>query len=250
MIFRQLFEPSSATYTYLLGCEETRLAVLIDPVYDVVERDLALVSELGLQLFCTLDTHIHADHLTGAKKARATIGSRIAAPNVDGLDCVDIGVEEGRPLKIGKLVIEPLFTPGHTDGHHAYLVDDHGTTRVFTGDCLLIDGCGRTDFQNGDVHRQFQSIRHKLFMLPDDTLVYPGHDYSGRFVSSIAQEKARNPRIGMGRSEADFVEIMANLDLPYPKRIDLAVPGNRLCGECPPEIPEALRRLCEPHDQG
>jgi sulfur dioxygenase len=213
-------------------------------------RDLALIGELRLELDCTLDTHIHADHLTGAKKAKALCGSRIAAPSSDGLECVDVGVEEGRPIEVGRLVIQPLFTPGHTDGHHAYLVDAHGTTRVFTGDCLLIDGCGRTDFQNGDVHRQFHSIRSKLFALPDDTLVYPGHDYSGRFVSSIAQEKARNPRIGLDKTEDDFVRIMANLDLPYPARIDLAVPGNRLCGDCPAELPEEMRRLCEAHDQG
>lgn len=250
MIFCQLFEPTSSTYTYLLGCEVSRRVVLIDPVFETVERDLALISGLGLELAYTLDTHVHADHLTGANKAKALVGSRIAAPNMDGLECVDVGVEEGQPLRVGSLIFQPLFTPGHTDTHHAYLIEEHGISRVFTGDCLLIDGCGRTDFQNGDVHQLFRSIRQKLFMLPDDTLVYPGHDYAGRFVSSIAQEKARNPRIGLDNTEQAFVDIMANLDLPYPKRIGLAVPGNRLCGDCPEDLPQELQRLCEPHDQG
>jgi glyoxylase-like metal-dependent hydrolase (beta-lactamase superfamily II) len=250
MVFRQLFEPTSSTYTYLLACGHTGQAALIDPVYDTIERDLALVQELGLTLAYTLETHIHADHLTGARRAKLLVGSRIAAPKMDGLSCVDEGVEEGRAFQVGDLQLQPLFTPGHTDTHHAYVLEQQGTTRVFTGDCLLIDGCGRTDFQNGDVRRQFQSIREKLFRLPDETLVCPAHDYEGRFVSSIAQEKTRNPRIGLDKEEDEFIDIMNNLKLPYPKRIGLAVPGNRLCGECPPEIPAALQRLCEPHDQG
>jgi glyoxylase-like metal-dependent hydrolase (beta-lactamase superfamily II) len=253
MIFRQLFEPTSSTYTYLLGCERTGAAVLVDPVYETVERDLALVQQLGLQLAYTLETHIHADHLTGAKRAKALANSQIAGPKMDGLSCIDAGVEEGRAFQVGDIAFQPLFTPGHTDTHHAYLLEQHGAARVFTGDCLLIDGCGRTDFQNGDTRRQFQSIREKLFSLPDDTLVYPCHDYQGRFVSSIAQEKTRNPRIGLDKDEAEFIQIMDSLNLPYPKRIDLAVPVNRLCGECPPDLPEELQRQCpavEPHDQG
>jgi sulfur dioxygenase len=250
MIFRQLFEPTSSTYTYLLACEGTGLAVLIDPVYDTIERDLALIRTLRLTLAYTLDTHIHADHLTGARKARSLAGSRIAAPKMDGLSCVDEGVEEGWAFVVGHLRFQPLFTPGHTDTHHAYALEQDGTGRLFSGDCLLIDGSGRTDFQNGDVRRQFRSIREKLFTLPDDTLVYPCHDYQGRFVSTIAQEKTRNPRVGLKKSEADFVDIMRSLNLPYPKRIDLAVPGNKLCGECPPDLPERMRGLCEAHDQG
>lgn len=250
MIFRQLIEPTSSTYTYLIGCERTREAVLVDPVYDTVERDLSLIKELELELAYTLDTHIHADHLTGASRAKSMVGSKIAAPRMDGLSCIDIGVEEGHAFQVGEVVFNPLFTPGHTDTHHAYVLERGGLTHVFTGDCLLIDGCGRTDFQNGDVHRQFQSIRDKLFCLPDDTLVHPAHDYKGRFISTIAQEKARNPRVGLDKSEVEFVGIMEDLDLPYPKRMDYAVPGNKLCGECPPDLPEKMRRLCETHVQG
>ncbi len=169
---------------------------------------------------------------------------------MDGLECVDIPVTEGQPLRVGNLTLWPMFTPGHTDTHHCFVLEESRVTRVFTGDCLLIDGCGRTDFQNGDVRAQFRSIREKLFGLPDETLVYPTHDYQGRFVSSIAQEKQRNPRVGLDKSEEDFIEIMSNLDLPYPKRIDLAVPGNRLCGLCPEDLPKKLRKLCDAHDQG
>ncbi len=146
MIFRQLFEPVSSTYTYLLGCEETRQALLIDPVLPAWQRDLEELDRLGLKLVYTLDSHIHADHLLAARKLKRETGSRIGHPAFDRLECADLGLEEGRPLELGSIRVEPLFTPGHTDGHHAYLVDG----RVFTGDALLIDGCGRTDFQNGD----------------------------------------------------------------------------------------------------
>lgn len=240
MIFRQLFEPLSSTYTYLLGCEHTRQAVLVDPVILTVERDLAEIERLGLRLAYTLDTHIHADHVTAARELKKRIGSRIAAPAYDRLDCSDVGIEEGRPFVVGSIHLRPLHTPGHTDGHHAYAAAD----RVFTGDALLIDGCGRTDFQNGDAAALYQSVHDKLFTLPEDCLVYPAHDYQGRRVSSIAQEKARNPRLGQGRSLDDFVRIMAELDLPYPKFIDYAVPGNRQCGVCPRDMPEALERYC------
>lgn len=192
MIFRQLFEPVSSTYTYLLGCEDSGLAVLIDPVLPAWQRDLEELQRLGLKLAFTLDTHIHADHITAARKLREETGSKVAHPAIDALACADLGVEEGVPLQVGGLRIEPIFTPGHTDGHHAYRVGE----RVFTGDALLIEGCGRTDFQNGDARALYHSVRGKLFALPDDTLVYPGHDYKARRVSSISQEKARNPRLG------------------------------------------------------
>lgn len=241
MIFRQLFEPISSTYTYLLGCEETGHAVLIDPVIVCIERDLEEVRRLGLKLAYTVDTHIHADHITAALKLKNVAGSKIAAPAFDRLPCTDIGIEEEKPLQVGSLTLKGLHTPGHTDGHFAYLLGD----RLFTGDALLIEGCGRTDFQNGNADALYQSVRQKLFTLPDETLVYPAHDYQDRFVSSIAQEKKRNPRLGGDKSLEDFKVIMANLNLPYPKFIDYAVPGNRQCGVCPADLPENLDEYCQ-----
>ena len=241
MIFRQLFEPVSSTYTYLLGCEETGKAVLIDPVISAVERDLAELARLGLTLAYSLDTHIHADHITAGLELKKRTGSLIAAPAIDALPCTDLGVEEGKDFVVGNLRLQPIHTPGHTDGHFAYLLGD----RLFTGDALLIDGCGRTDFQNGSADDLFQSVRKQLFSLPDDTLVYPAHDYQERRVSTIAQEKHRNPRLGEAISLERFKEIMAGLNLPYPKFIDHAVPGNLQCGVCPPDLTDNLRRYCE-----
>lgn len=241
MIFRQLFEPISSTYTYLLGCEQSGQALLIDPVLPMWQRDLALLNELGLTLAYTLDTHIHADHVTAALRLKRETGSQIACSAMDGLPCTDVALREGVPLQMGSVWIDPLFTPGHTDGHLAFLAGE----RVFTGDALLIDGCGRTDFQNGNAQDLFHSVREKLFTLPDDTLVYPGHDYHERRVSNIAQEKIRNPRLGGDKSLAEFIEIMANLNLAYPKFIDYAVPSNRACGVCAQEIPEDLQQYCD-----
>lgn len=241
MIFRQLFEPVSSTYTYLLGCEVTRAAILIDPVVNAIERDLAELQRQGLTLAMTLDTHVHADHITSALQLRERTGSRIAAPAPSHIEVADIAVEEGRPLRVGQVELQPLFTPGHTDDHFAYRLGD----RVFTGDALLIDGCGRTDFQNGDSATLYRSIHDKLFTLPEDTLVYPGHDYQQRRITTVAQEKARNPRVGQGRSLEEFRAIMAGLTLAYPKFIDYAVPGNRQGGVCPADLPEHLREYCE-----
>jgi len=240
MIFRQLFEPLSSTYTYLFGCEETGQAVLIDPVIVSMERDLAEINRLGLKLVYSVDTHIHADHITAALTLKNTVGSKIAAPAFDRLPCADVGIEDGVPFKIGGIELQPLHTPGHTAGHFAYRVGD----RLLSGDALLIEGCGRTDFQNGDADALYASVTEKLFPLPDDTLVYPAHDYQGRWVSSIAQEKQRNPRLGQQRTLAQFRDIMANLNLPYPKFIDFAVPGNLLCGVCPDHLPENLEKYC------
>lgn len=240
MIFRQLHEPLSGTYTYLLGCEETAQAILIDPVISAMERDLAEVRRLGLTLAYTVDTHIHADHITAALEMKRAVGSKIAAPAHDRLACTEVGIEEGIPFQFGSITLQPLHTPGHTDGHFAYLFND----RVFTGDALLIEGCGRTDFQNGDADALYRSVREKLFTLRDEVLVYPAHDYQQRFVSSIAQEKKRNPRLGAEKTVEEFREIMANLNLPYPQFIDYAVPGNRQCGVCPSDLPENLEKYC------
>ena len=240
MIFRQLCEPVSNTYTYLLGCQTTGEAMLIDPVVNSIDRDLEALQSLGLKLAYTLETHIHADHITAARHLKERVGSRIAAPAIDRLPCVDVGIVEGIPFQVGGIRLDPRHTPGHTDGHFAYRWDD----RLFSGDALLIDGCGRTDFQNGDAGALYRSVTEKLFSLPDEVLVYPAHDYQDRQVSSIGQEKRRNPRLGQGRSLDEFKAIMAGLDLPYPKFIDYAVPGNRLCGVCPENLPEQMREYC------
>jgi sulfur dioxygenase len=240
MIFRQLFDPLSSTYTYLLGDEATGKAVLVDPVLPAWQRDLQAVRELGLELAYTVETHVHADHITAARRLKREAGSRIVYPAADRMECVDQWMEEGKPLQVGDLRIEGLSTPGHTDDHYAYRVDG----RILTGDALLIDGCGRTDFQNGDADNLYRSVREKLFALPGDTLVYPGHDYNGRRVSSIAQEKQRNPRLGGERTLEEFRRLMAGLNLPYPKFIDFAVPGNRACGVCPDGLPEDLHEYC------
>jgi glyoxylase-like metal-dependent hydrolase (beta-lactamase superfamily II) len=231
MIFRQLFEPVSSTYTYLIACEQSGEAALIDPVLETVERDLGVIRDLGLRLECTLETHIHADHVTGAGRLRSLAGSKAGFPEASGAELVDFTIAEGTPVGIGELQLRPLYTPGHTDDHHVYLLDGDGAARLFTGDALLIEGCGRTDFQNGDAATLYRSVHEKIFALGDETLVYPAHDYNQRQVSSVGQEKARNPRLGSGKSVDEFVAIMAALNLPRPKKIDIAVPANRECGE-------------------
>lgn len=231
MLFRQLFEPQSSAYTYLIGCEDSGEALLIDPVLETVERDLELLSELQLTLKYTIETHIHADHVTGAARLRERTGCRCAVPEVSGASHVDLPVREGQGIRIGSLELQPLYTPGHTDDHHSYLLQGSDAGRVFTGDALLIDGCGRTDFQNGDAATLYRSVHEKIFSLAGDTLVYPGHDYQQRRVSSVQQELQRNPRLGGGKSVHEFVAIMAGLNLPRPKKMDVAVPANRECGQ-------------------
>lgn len=250
MIFKQLIEPDSSTYTYLLSCPDTGETVLIDPVLDTAERDMQVLKEMGLTLTYTLDTHIHADHLSGAKRLKSLANSLIAYPAIDELPCADIGVREGEPFKVGNIVIHPLFSPGHTNHHHAYLIDTPANKWLFSGDALLIDACGRTDFQSGDAATLYETIHNKFFSLPDETLVYPCHDYEGRFITTIAQEKTRNPRLGNNKSKEEFVKIMENMDLPYPRKIDFAVPGNEMCGVCPDNVPEKYSGPCDRNDQG
>ena len=241
MLFRQLFDTVSSTYTYLLGCAETRRAVLIDPVMPNLQRDLAVLNELGLKLAYTIETHVHADHITSALRLQREVGSLIAYPATSSMKCADVAIQAERVFEIGSIKIRPLHTPGHTDDHFAYAIND----RVFTGDALLIDGCGRTDFQNGDAATLYRSIHEKLFSLPDDTLVYPGHDYNNRHVSTVSQERERNPRLGHGKTLGEFVKIMRELNLAYPQFIDYAVPGNRQCGICPDDLDEDLTQYCE-----
>lgn len=250
MIFRQLFEPDSSTYTYLCACPDTRQAVLLDPVLETLERDLAILQQFELTLLYTLETHIHADHLTSACRLRSLTGSKIAWPAADALACADLGVAEDRPLTVGALTFQPLFTPGHTNTHHSYIVEAPGATRVFTGDALLIDGCGRTDFQSGNATNLYRSVTDKIFALGDDVLVFPAHDYNHRHVSTVGQERECNPRLGNGKTLEEFERIMAQLNLPYPKKMDLAVPANQLCGDCPVETERALRGLDNKSIQG
>lgn len=245
MIFRQLFEPVSSTYTYLVGCEDSRQAVLVDPVMETAERDLACVRQLDLRLAFTLETHIHADHVTSALRLKTITGSRIAMPANAGVQCADVLVDEDHPLEVGSVTLQPLFTPGHTAHHHCYVITGGAWRAVLSGDALLIDGCGRTDFQGGDSDALFRSVKDKLFTLPAETLVYPGHDYKGRHVSSIAQERRRNPRLGDGKREEEFAQIMDGLNLPYPKMIDLAVPANMACGLCPDAVRDIIEESLE-----
>lgn len=250
MIFKQLFETDSSTYTYLIADPDSGEAVLIDPVLETVERDLQVLKDFNLKLTATLETHVHADHLTGAKVLKAKTDCITAYPAMVQSSCIDLGLREGESFKVGQIEINPLFTPGHTDHHHAFLIDSPIQKMVFTGDALLIEACGRTDFQSGDAGALYNSIHNKLFSLPDETLVYPGHDYEGRFVTTIAQEQKRNPRLGGGKSKNDFIDIMDNLNLPYPKKIDFAVPGNLICGDCPDNVPDSVKGACPFHDQG
>jgi sulfur dioxygenase len=231
MLFRQLFEPQSSTYTYLIGCTASGDAALIDPVLETAERDLEEIRALGLSLRLTIETHIHADHVTGACKLREQTGCRCAVPEKSDAAHVDVPVREGEAIRIGGVELHPLYTPGHTDDHHSYFINAPDAGRVFTGDALLIDGCGRTDFQNGDSATLYRSVHGKIFSLPGETLVYPGHDYQKRHVSSVAQERERNPRLGGGRTVEEFIAIMAALNLAPPKKIDIAVPANRACGQ-------------------
>lgn len=235
MIIRQLFDPESSTYTYLLGCAATRECLLLDPVMEMMERDLRLVEELGLTLAISVETHIHADHVTSACRLRALTGCKVAFPAMERLDCADIAVAEGRPIHVGEIRLRPIFTPGHTDTHYGYLLEAGGFLLLFSGDALLIDGCGRTDFQNGDAETLYRSVHDKIFTLPGDTLVYPAHDYNNRHVSTVAQEREHNPRLGGGKKLAEFVQIMEQLKLPYPDKMDIAVPANLRCGECEAE---------------
>jgi sulfur dioxygenase len=228
MLFRQLFDSESSTYTYLLADEHTREALLIDPVREQVERDLSLLEELGLTLSYVLDTHVHADHVTAAGLLRQRTGARVVASK-KGAPCVDVQVGHGDVLQMGEVRVEVLETPGHTDDSLSFRVGQ----RVFTGDALLVRSAGRTDFQNGDAGQLYDSITGVLFKLPDDTEVYPAHDYKGHTQSSIAEEKRHNARAA-NRSREAFVQLMGNLNLPPPKKLKEAVPANLACGVLSP----------------
>lgn len=227
MLLRQLYDHASSTYTYLVGDPATGKAAIIDPVVEQLERDMALVEELQLVLDVVLDTHVHADHVTGAGALRQRLKAKTAA-SARGAPKVDVPLEDGARVRVGGLEIAVLATPGHTDDSLCYRIGDN----LFTGDTLLIRGCGRADFQNGDARALYRSITGKLFALPDATVVWPGHDYNGRTSSTIGEEKRHNPRLA-GKSEDEFVALMAALGLPPPKKLAVSVEANRACGTVP-----------------
>lgn len=227
MIFHQFFEPESSNYTYLLACESTREAVLIDPVMSEIEHYEKLLAEHHLTLVYSLDTHVHADHVTAANLLREKFSCKTILHRYSGAACADIFITDRSAIRIGQILIEARYTPGHTNACTSYLVNN----LIFTGDALLIDGCGRTDFQDGNAAVLYESIHQQIFTLPDSTIIYPGHDYKGRTSSTVEQERLHNSRLGDQRSKQEFIDIMKNLNLPYPKKIDIALPANKVCGK-------------------
>ncbi len=224
MIFRQFFEPSSCTYTYLIA-DPNGEALLIDPVDTEVSQYLRFISELNLKLVFSVDTHVHADHITGSGLLKKQSHCTTVLGQETQAQCVDLRIKDGDTLKVGTQKIKALSTPGHTQDSYSFLYAD----KVFTGDTLLIRGTGRTDFQSGSADMQYDSIFNRLLSLPEDTQVYPGHDYKGWTVSTIGEEKRHNPRLQV-KTKAAYIEIMNNLNLPYPKMMDVAVPANLMCG--------------------
>ncbi|MFV1922950.1 MAG: MBL fold metallo-hydrolase [Methylotenera sp.] len=230
-MFRQLFDEATSTLTYLLVDEETKDAVIIDPVREHIDDYVKLVEQLKVNLLYALETHVHADHVTASGLLRSKLDVKVAVSQQCGAQDADLQLNEGDVIHFGKQHVQVIATPGHTAGSLTFLWQD----KLFTGDALLINGCGRTDFQSGDAATLFDSIVNKLFTYPNETLIYPGHDYSGHRVSNIAQEKLINPRLANQTKEA-FIQIMENLNLPKPKMIDIAVPANRNCGISETEI--------------
>lgn len=224
--FKQFYDEVSSTYTYLLGDSSSKKAVIIDPVLEHVDSYLEDLSFNSYTLEYVLETHVHADHITGGSMLRDKTGAKTAVSMLCGTVCADHQLKDGDVIEFGSEQVAVILTPGHTKGSVSYLWQD----RVFTGDALLINGCGRTDFQAGDAATLYDSITQKILSLPDETLIYPGHDYNGRFVSSVAQEKKINPRLA-GKSKDEFIDIMDNLNLPNPKQMDVAVPANLQCGK-------------------
>ncbi len=234
LIFRQLFDPQSSTYTYLLGDTASREALLIDPVFEQVRRDAALIKELNLTLKWTLETHVHADHVTGAWLFKKRMGSGIALAAAGGAAGADELLKHGDTVAFGGRYLEVRATPGHTNGCLTYVLDDQ--SMAFTGDCLLIRGSGRTDFQQGSPASMYASVRTQIFTLPSGCLLYPAHDYRGLTVTSVEEERRFNPRLGGDIGEQDFTGYMNNLGLAHPRQIDVAVPANLKCGK--PDVAE------------
>ncbi len=226
MLFRQLFDRDTCTYTYLIADHQTKEAILVDPVLEQIERDYKLLNQLELKLKFSLETHIHADHITGSGRLRELTGCQGIVPNNAQVKCADYFVKEKEMIRLGKISIEAIETLGHTNSHMAYLVNQD---RVLTGDALFIRGCGRTDFQGGDAGMLYDCVTKKLFTLADNTFVYPAHDYRGYTVSTIGEEKRYNPRF-LGRDRSEFITFMNNLKLQNPQKMMEAVPANENCG--------------------
>jgi len=228
MIFRQLVDGATSTLTYLIADTKSGDALLLDTVFEQHLRDLALIRELGLTLRATLETHVHADHVTGAWLMKQATGCDILYPKSSGAKGADRFVADGESIAVGSITLYARATPGHTDGCMTYVLADQ--SMAFTGDALLIRGAGRTDFQQGSARTLFRSVRNQILSLPDECLLYPAHDYQGRTVTTVAEERAHNPRLGDGVREDDFVGYMENLGLPHPKKMAAAVPANLVCG--------------------
>ena len=229
LIFRQLFDQQSSTYTYLVGDSVSRECLLIDPVFEQAMRDCAMIKEMDLKLVATVETHVHADHVTGAWLLQNRLASEIVVSADSGVKGAGLYVSHGDIVTFGERRLNVLATPGHTNGCITLALDDRSL--VFTGDCLLIRGTGRTDFQEGSSEAMFRSIHDHIFTLPDSCLIYPGHDYRGLMVTSVLEEKLFNPRLGGEVNLQDFSGYMANLKLSHPKQIDRAVPANLRCGQ-------------------
>ncbi|XP_049875460.1 persulfide dioxygenase ETHE1, mitochondrial [Pectinophora gossypiella] len=224
--FRQLFDPVSSTYTYLLGDTCTKDAVLIDPVLEHAERDATLIKQLGFKLIYAMNTHMHADHITGTGKLKSLIPGSKSVIGRDSGAKADMHLQDGDKLTFGNHTLLATATPGHTNGCFTYICHDQAI--AFTGDTLLIRGCGRTDFQEGSSETLYDSVHKRIFTLPDHYTLYPAHDYKGMTATTVAEEKKYNPRLT--KSLKEFVHIMDTLNLPYPKMIDKAVPANKVCG--------------------
>jgi sulfur dioxygenase len=225
LVFEQLFDPESSTYTYLVGDDAAKIAALIDPVIEQVERDLARVRAHGLTLVHSIETHVHADHVTGGGTLSERTGSRPVVHRDSPVTCEALRLGQGQQLRLGALVLDVLETPGHTPESLSFVLGDC----VFTGDALLIGTCGRTDFQGGDPGALYDSIHARLFTLPDATIVYPAHDYHGCASSTIGDEKRGNKRI-VGKSRDEFIALMNQLGLPPPKKLEVALEANLACG--------------------
>ena len=229
LLFRQLFDSDTGSFTYLLADVPSRQGVIIDTVFEQHDRDLALIRELGIELVASIDTHAHADHVTGSWLMHKASGCAIGLAAAAGAENVTLPLAHGDRLTFGGRWLEVRATPGHTDGCLSFVLDDQSL--AFSGDALLVRGCGRCDFQQGNAHSLYRSITEQIFSLPDSCLLYPGHDYTGRSVTSVAEEKAFNARLGGNASERDFVGHMENMKLPHPHKIAEALPGNMRSGK-------------------